>query len=97
MHEHRIHRLKPNRPASLHVPAGTALVLAKGVAWLTSSAHRRDEVLQPGQKYVAAAAEHLVVEAIGSIAILATRQPQARAEPSGWQSADWVGVQPARA
>ena len=100
MEAHRIRRLKPGRPVSLRLAAGTTLVVARGVGWLTSSKGAVDHLLQPGDEYVTAAFEHIVIEALGGTAVVALR-----AAP-GWQdrwsfptleTGGWRALQPSGA
>jgi hypothetical protein len=73
--QHTIRRLHRNRTASLRVPAGTTLLVARGIAWLTSDADARDHMLCHGKEYTARGSEHLVLQALDGTVVYAVRYP----------------------
>ena len=73
--QHQIRRLHRGRSASLYVPPGTTLLVARGTGWLTSAGDPRDYLLCHGKEYTARGTEHLVLQALEGTVVYAVRYP----------------------
>lgn len=93
-----IRRLRLNKAVSLHVPAGTTLLVARGKGWLTSDRDSADRFLCHGRRYTAEKAAHLVLQAVDKTVVYAIRYPEPRKAgfslTAFWEDQNWVPAAP---
>ena len=91
-----IKRLRERRTASLHLPAGATLLVARGIGWLTTDRDSKDRFLCPGKTYTTDRAEHLVLQAVERTVVYAVHlneKPLAQRTLSQWDIGNWFPAQ----
>lgn len=52
----------------MQLPKGSRIVATQGILWLTRTGDRKDYLMRPGEQFVSAGADDVVVEALGGAA-----------------------------